>query len=60
MKEKGVDENSSLALINQCINEVLELECARSKLKREEKMKSFSKSFCEQKTLTKSFSCLKD
>ena len=37
MKEKGVTKDSLLAHINQCINEVLELECARHRLKKDSK-----------------------
>ena len=58
MKEKGVTEESSLAHINQCINEVLELECARHRLKRDSKQHmKLTTSFCEQKTYTKAFGC---
>ena len=52
MKQRGVTEDSSLAYINQCINEVIEIECARHSLKKQLKMKALSKSFCEAKSLT--------
>ena len=57
IKERNEKQDSSLALDKQSI---LEKECPRNELNTEKQIRNFPKSFCEQKTLTKSFDCTKE